>query len=287
MKTIIADFAKWHIECLPDDGARISVLRYDGRDLLTANPPSFKAPEKFYGEYETRPVYGYDDCFPTVDPCKSPDQLTNYRDHGELCWLQWQVIVDGNSLLCSIGCYNPKVTFNRILEFSDNTLCWKYEVINTSAQKYQFLHVMHPLMPLNQIQSIGLPRFSRCVDDVNSVDLSLYTPQLMEDHLLTIVPSRFEMLLLSNINAGLIKLGFEENLFLEVSFDKNIFPTLGIWWNNAGYPAENGMNRTECAFEPIPGTCSNLSDSVKDGVCLIVESGETIRWEINWKIYHQ
>lgn len=286
MKTINAKFGKWDIQCLSDDGARIAVLRYEDQDLLTATPSSFKAPEKFYGEYETRPVYGYDDCFPTVDPCKSPDQSTDYRDHGELCWLPWHVEVAGNSMICSTVCAKPKVTFNRILEFSGDKLTWKFEVINASGEKYRFLHVMHALMPLNQIQSIQLPAFSRCVDAVNSVDLLLDTPQKMEDLLLALKPDQFEMLLLRDINAGAVKLGFKENLSLEVSFDNNLFPTLGIWWTNAGYPAEDGLKRTECAFEPIPGTCSNLFDSVKDGVSLIAEPGENIKWEIIWEMSH-
>jgi len=286
MKTINAKFGKWDIQCLPYDGARIAALRYEDQDLLTANPSKFKVPEKFYGEYETRPVYGYDDCFPTVDPCKSPDQSTDYRDHGELCWLQWNVKVDGKLLICSTFCAKPKVTFNRILEFSGDKLTWKFEVINTSGEKYRFLHVMHALMPLNQIQSIQLPAFSKCIDDVNSVDLPLDTPQKMEDHLLAIKPDQFEMLLLRDINAGKVKLGFKENLSLEVSFDNKLFPTLGIWWTNAGYPAESGLKRTECAFEPIPGTCSNLFDTVKDGVSLIAEPGETIKWEIIWEMNH-
>lgn len=287
MKKVEAIFGKWFIQCLPDDGARISVLQYEDRDLLTVTPSSFKAPANFYGEYETRPVYGYDDCFPTVDPCKSPDQPGTYRDHGELCWLQWDVVVGDNSLICTTQCVNPKVTFKRILEFSGNKLTWKFEVTNTSSEAFRFLHVMHPLMPLNQIESIQLPEFSRCVDGVNSVDLSLNTPKMMEDHILSIKPDQFEMLLLRDIETGSVKLGFKGNLFLAVSFDTTIFPTLGIWWTNAGYPAENGLKRSECAFEPIPGTCSNLFDSVKDGVSLIADPGQSLNWEICWELYYR
>ena len=64
MTTTIANFGTWHIQCIPEDGARISILKYDGYDLFTGNPSAFKPPEKFIGEFETRPVYGYDDCFP-------------------------------------------------------------------------------------------------------------------------------------------------------------------------------------------------------------------------------
>ena len=53
MKTIRTKSGNWYIEIIPDDGGRISVLKYDGYDLLTASPLSFSAPEKFYGDFET------------------------------------------------------------------------------------------------------------------------------------------------------------------------------------------------------------------------------------------
>src|SRR5664279_3911135 len=80
MKIVQANIGNWYVQCLPEDGARISVLRYEGQDLLTAIPSSFKAPDKFHGEYEIRPVYGYDDCFPTVESCLSLDKSIEYRD---------------------------------------------------------------------------------------------------------------------------------------------------------------------------------------------------------------
>jgi hypothetical protein len=284
MKIVEANFGNWYIQCLSDDGARISILRYEGQDLLTANPPSFKAPDKFYGEYEIRPVYGYDDCFPTVESCLSLDKSIEYRDHGELCWLGWQVHIEGNNLICSTDCLNPKVTFKRILEFAGNKLRWSFEVVNTSNEKVSFLHVMHPLLPLDQIQSIELPEFSKCVDNINSVELILNNAQQIGDHLFAIQTGSYEMLFLREIDAGTLILGYKKNLYLEMSFDSKLFPTIGIWWNNGGYPEEEGLKRIECAFEPVPGTCSNLSKSFNDGTYLTAEPGNVLRWEINWKL---
>ena len=57
MGIIKADIGNWHIQCIPEEGARISKLLYAGSNLLTTALPGFKPPDKFYGEYETRPVY--------------------------------------------------------------------------------------------------------------------------------------------------------------------------------------------------------------------------------------
>ena len=284
MKIVKANIGNWHIQCLPEDGSRIPVLQFAGRDLLTTNPPAFKPPEKDYGEYETRPVYGYDDCFPSIDPCKYPDEDTTCRDHGELCWQKWQVKLNSNKLICSTDCLKPKVTFKRMLEFMGNTLKWKFEVVNVSDSKLAFLHVMHALMPRKEIQSIELPEFSKIIDEIKSVELDLKNSHEIGDHLLNIKSGAFEMLLLKNVNKGFVHLDFKKGLTLKIDYDFKMFPTIGIWWNNSGHPDEKGLQRNECAFEPIPGTNSNLSKSFKDGIYLNVEPGKTLSWEIKWEI---
>ncbi len=284
MKIIEADFGNWHIQCLPEDGGRISILKYAGQDLLTLNHPAFKPPDKFYGEYETRPVYGYDDCFPSVDPCIYPDEQFECRDHGELCWQKWQVNTNNNSLICYTKCDKPRVAFKRTLEFSKNKLTWRFEVTNESNKKINFLHVMHSLLPLERIESIQLPAFGKIAEENKKVDPYLKNAHEVANHLLSIKDGTYVMLLLKEISEGSIKLGLHKGITLHMSFDINLFPTIGIWWNKAGYPDEEGMQRTECAFEPIPGTCSNLSESFRNGVYLSVGRGKVFSWEIKWEI---
>ena len=90
------------------------------------------------------------------------------------------------------------------------------------------------------------------------------------------------MLLLREISDGSVKLGLKNGLSLQIDFDRDLFPSLGIWWNHSGYPVEEGIQRNECAFEPIPGTCSDLSKSFADGICLKADPGETLTWKIKW-----
>jgi len=283
-KIIEANIGNWYVQCIPEDGGRISVLSYEGQDLLTSNPPSFRPPEKFYGAYETRPVFGYDDCFPTVDECTYPADQSECSDHGELCWMEWQVLRECNSLVCIANCPNPKVTFKRILEFAGNKLIWRFEVINLSAIKLPFLHVMHPLLPLGKIQSIKLPEFGNIMEEINAATLGFKTADQVANHLMSIPFGAYEMLLLKEIRKGSVKLAFKKGMILNISFDVKLFPTLGIWWNKTGYPDEDGLRRTECAFEPIPGSCSNLEKSFRKGSFMEIEPGKSLSWEIIWEI---
>jgi hypothetical protein len=278
-----ADFGNWHIEYIPDDGARISSLKYAGQDLLTSLPVNFKPPDRSYGEYETRPVFGYDDCFPTVDACTYPGGNYDCRDHGELCWQQWFTEVNGSNIIFSTDCFQPTVNFKRILRFQGNRLTWRFEATSLNMKRSVFLHVMHALLPLDKIGYLEIPECRKIFDEIKSGETGLKSAADAREYLLDFQPGAFGMLLLQEITDGFVMLRFSNGLKLEIRFDHALFPTLGIWWNNGGYP-EGGQLRTECAFEPIPGTCSDLSKSFIDGAYLSVEPGKQMCWEIIWTV---
>jgi hypothetical protein len=283
MRILKADFDKWHIQYVPDDGGRIAGLSYAGHDLLTSAPEDFKPPVRNFGEFETRPVYGYDDCFPTVDPCIYPGGKSECRDHGELWRKNWHAETREDGIIFTTNCRQPEVIFKRILIFAGNKLTWRFEVEGMSGESAVFLHVMHPLMPLNRISKIEVPACLQVIDELRSEDMGLQGAADVIKYLWAVSSGSFEMLLLRDIDDGFVRLGLTKSSSLEIRFDHKLFPTLGIWWNKGGYP-DGGQLRTECAFEPIPGSCSDLSKSVRDGNYLSVEPGKKLCWEIQWII---
>jgi hypothetical protein len=283
MEELKADFGDWHIECFPEDGARITALKYMNHDLLSSKPPSFRPPEIFTGEFETRPVYGYDDCFPTVDNCEYPRSKIQIRDHGELCWKSWDVVKLENGLQFSVFCEAPETKFARGLIFSGNSVEWHFTVENLSAERIVFLHVMHALLPLSEICGIELPSYETIFDEIRATNTEMKSPEEIGEWLLAFSDGTFGMYLLRGLNEGTIKLKYETGMSLCISFDHRLFQVLGIWWNNNGYP-ESGIKRDECAFEPIPGTCSDLSKSYNDGKYLSVEPGGELSWKVVWEI---
>jgi hypothetical protein len=283
MNKLKSAFGDWLIEYLPEDGARISVLKYRGHNLLTSEPVGFYPPVNFCGEYETRQVFGYDDCFPTVDVCPYPGAKFDCRDHGEICWQEWQAEIQGNRLICSTDCHNPAVNFKRIMTFEGKRLIWRFEVTSLSTERIVFLHVMHALLQLDNIKNLEIPGCRKIFDEIKSEETGLKSSAELGEWLLAFHPGSFGMFLLREISDGLVKLSFSSGLRLEISFEHKLFPTLGIWWNKGGYP-ESGQLRTECAFEPIPGTCSDLSKSVRDGVYLVVEPAKPMIWEVSWTV---
>jgi hypothetical protein len=251
-------FGPWEIAGVVADGARIACLRYDGCDLLTGPPAVFRPPAADYGRYETRPVYGYDDCFPTVDACGP------WPDHGELCWLPWT----GSAVDGTAASQIAPLRFNRQLEFAPDRLRWHFRVHNAGVTPYPVQHVMHPLMPPEAITTVELP----AGED--------YEAAAVAAELAALPDGVARMLFLQNLRDGAVGLRFRGGLRLTLRFPLNLFPTLGIWWNRRGYPAEPGLPRSECAFEPVPGRDSTLAH----GTTMIVPAGGELSWRIDWEI---
>ena len=278
----------WNAVCLPPDGGRISRLTFDGVDLLTAAPVGFRPPGGDCGRYESRPVYGYDDCFPTVDECSYParDGL-DLPDHGELCWLGWKVDTVDNQLLCSTRSSLLPVVFRRTMVFEEASLSWRFEVENTGTEEVAFLHVMHALMPLADIAEVDLPTFKSVFDEMNDRFLAFDSPEQLTSYLFGMRSGEAAMLLLRDVGRGEMKVRFKNGLGVTIEFPVELFPTFGIWWNNAGYPDKDGPHRTECAFEPIPGSFSSLERSCENGACLKVPPHGKLNWTIDWTITSQ
>lgn len=274
----------WEVCCLPHDGARLHRLRYAGVDLLTPEPPTFGPPATDYGRYETRPVYGYDDCFPTVDPCRRPDGNGDIPDHGDVCWLPWQVTAEPGRLDCVVeGGQNP-FRFCRTLCFAGARLTWRFAVDNLGRDSFSFLPVMHGLMPLAAVTGLELPAAETVFDEIAGARAAPTTPDEVADFLLHCPAGQAEMLMLQGVASGRLRLCLRQGLALEFTFPHHLFPTLGIWWNNRGYPDEDGLRRCECAFEPNPGPLSSLAASYNAGAAMSLPPGERLEWEMTWQV---
>jgi len=276
----------WYVEYSPEDGARLHRLCFDGYDLLTTEPNTFRPPVTDYGKYETRPVYGYDDCFPTVDSCTFPGRDWTVPDHGELCWLKWQVAELKDGLTFFVKSKMLPLTFKRVMRFIDNAVIWNFTVTNNVEQTLPFQHIMHPLMPLTEIVHFDLPSFKKVFDEIQHIKINLTEPEDVREYLLNQPWGTANMFLLNGVKIGRMKLKFKSGLTLKISFSEKLFPTIGIWWNNSGYPDETGCRRNECAFEPIPGTTSVLSEAYDTNSCLFINPKEQLNWQMRWEIEH-
>jgi hypothetical protein len=278
------EYGPWLVEFSPEDGARLDRISFNNYDLLTVEPESFHKPDSDYGKYETRPVYGYDDCFPSVEKSYFPGREWEIPDHGELCWLNWKFTRSLDKLSFSTRSKVLPVEFKREMIFTESGITWKFEVLNESSEKIPFQHVMHPLMKLTEISSIQFPGFQSVYNKTTDESINLKNPGELQEYLLKQPSGTANMLFLRNTKKGKMSWVYKNGLLLKIEFPKKYFPSIGIWWNNNGYPNEDGIKRDECAFEPIPGNTSKLSETFSEGKCLTVSPEQSFNWKITWEL---
>lgn len=281
----IFQYRSWLVEYSPADGARLDRLCYEDYDLLTVKPETFRPPTEDYGEYENRPVYGYDDCFPSVEPCIYPGKKWLIPDHGEICWLGWKVSREKEGLIFEVKSKELPVQFTRKMLFVENGINWLFEVYNEGNQVLPFQHVIHPLMPLNEVVDFTLPDFQSVYNATTLELMNLQGPNEVRTFLLKQPVGKTNMLFVQRIKSGKLSITFKKGIRLDMIFPEKKFPSIGIWWNNSAYPNEEGCRRNECAFEPIPGLDSSLSDAYEDKLHLSVAPKEKYTWQIQWKLY--
>ncbi len=285
MKKETFKYGPWLIKYMAEDGGRIDKLSYKNYDLLTIEPNEFKPPTKDYGEYETRPVYGYDDCFPSVESSQFPDMEWIVPDHGEICWLAWQVDKKPDSLIFLVNSKKLPITFKREMKFSENAIIWNFHIINHSNKTIPFQHVIHPLMPLDEIVDFSLPNFKTLFDSIANKEIfELGTPEAVKEYLFKQKVGKTNMFFLQEIEGNELILTFKNNLQLKMIYPLEHFSSIGIWWNNLAYPDEDGCRRNECAFEPIPGPTSSIKESYEANKCLFVLPQKMFSWQLIWKL---
>ncbi len=278
-------YGPWYVEYTPEDGARLDHLCYNDFDLVTIEPESFKAPAADYGEYEKRPVYGYDDCFPSVEASVFPGTEWKIPDHGEACWLKWDSNNAEDRLIFSVKSKVIPVQLIREMVFTKSSIIWNFEVCNESSDKIPFQHVMHPLMKLDEISGVHFPDFQSVYNKTTDQNLNLKNSYDVQEFLVNKPLGSATMLFLRDIKEGKMSWTYKNGLLMKVVFPREFFPSIGIWWNNKGYPDEPGIRRNECAFEPIPGLTSSLSEAFNQGRYLLVSSKNQFKWQIIWELF--
>lgn len=271
----------WTIGYRPEDGGRIGFLRYGDADLLTTAPAAFRAPARDHGAYERRPVYGYDDCFPSVDACRFPGRDWRIPDHGELCWLPWETREEGRDLVFTVASRALPVVFSRTMEFRGATLTWRFRMRNLGPDPLTVLHVMHPLMPIRAWKSLELPAFRNVYDELADANLPVRTPAELAGILLGTPEGDKRMLYVQGVAGGRLRGVTRQGLAWTQTWPADVFPTLAIWWNHGAYPDEDGLRRHECAFETVPGSLGTLD---KAGGGLRLDGHGTREWSVVWTL---
>ncbi len=295
------------LELLPDIGGKLISLRdlESGREFLLppqrSDPPYARAfPGARFESYDTS---GFDECFPTIEPCRCMPGTSatgwDLPDHGELWSKSWNWRSDGEEVLCSVGGAQWPYQFERRIRLTGRTVRLSYRVVNLSPAPMPFLWAAHPLLRVKPGDRIMLPGEVREVllnwssnDHAGRLGDRRSWPFLdpqQQDTDYSVVPdprvrraAKFFSDRLRDGTAALYDPQTKRNLVFH--FDARKIPYLGVWLCYGGWPAAEGPGHLTIALEPSSGRPDSLAEAMRRGEHSTVPPDGELTWELELSV---
>jgi galactose mutarotase-like enzyme len=298
--------ATTRVVVVPALGGKIVEMELAGRQWLwKSHLVPYTVPTDDASFEETADSGGYDECFPTVAPCRLPTWIKGFGglelpDHGELWSQQPEVDLQANGggqsvQLTWTGRATPtryqrtvRVTPQGVIEMS-------YAATNLGAERLPFIWSSHPIFPMGATTRLHLPSDTRVrVSSQQGVDIAEYGsdmrwPDLRMDGRQVdftrpdAVARRFAAKLFLDAREGWAAL-IEDDLWLKVEFDTRQVTNIGIWLNKdeAG-PGKRGGRARVIGLEPCIGAPDALSDALGSwNRAHWIDPGATVNWSLRW-----
>lgn len=263
------------LEVLPKLGAKISSLKYGGKELLQ-QPLAPYAPRTQTMGFEQSDASGFDECLPSVAACEiqTPTGLIRVPDHGDFWRIPWSCerIADNELLLEAEG-FSLPLLFRKRVRLDASAVHLSYEVKNLGSEACSYLWSAHPLFlvdpgdqivlppSVNQlrIEGSGTHRLAgeSCAwpiaKTVQGEDVDLSRTGAASDGI-------GDKLFASTPDAGWCALERPQaGLRLEVRFDPAITPYLGLWLCYGGWPQGQAARQYCVALEPCMAPADSLA----------------------------
>jgi galactose mutarotase-like enzyme len=295
---------------LPELGGKILSLksRATGRNWLWQNPfLRLHRPPADVSSYGAYDFGGWDEVFPTVDPCRVLNSAWSARpltDHGELWWRPWQIhetecIRDTSAKLVmsvddpSLPCY-----FERTITLlaGHSLLTTDYKLVNRSGAPMPFIWAAHLLLAIEPGDLVHLPTGTR-VTSTAHLNVNLMPNRDSFDWPLATLADgkQIDFSLIPGADAGYAVKLFAENLALgsvevehsesaerlEFAFDPAVTPYIGMWMNFAAWSGADTLPYFNIGIEPTSCNSDNLERAYLCGQAPMLEANESRRWKLS------
>ena len=295
-------------------------MNLGGRQWLWHNPNvPFTLPRDGATYAELEESGGFDECFPTVGPCRLPRWVKGARwkklpDHGEL-WAQppeFAIVTDqeGHSATCSwLGAALPYRFTRRITVQPEGWVAFAYSATNTGTHRIPFLWSSHPVFPLTRKTRLILPDGARTkLLSQHGVDFGKpgaehQWPRLRAGGRTIDLSRPFDALgsdysckLFVELPRSEVLVAIEEGgSRLEMMLHGREIPTVGVSIGKRTSPGPSARSgawpfrrrtRVSCtvSIEPCLGAPERLSDALgKWDDAHWLEPGATARWGMTWR----
>lgn len=289
------------VEFVPVEGGRISSLRSvrSGIEFLTQSQRRGPCVEAGLNtRFQDGFCAGIEECLPTVGLSGLETEGGPVPDHGDFWQLPWRLLhVSGTDARMSATGFSRPLRFTKRLTLEHNTLRIAYEVVNAGSAPQSFLYACHPLFAISAGDRIRLPGEIRQLTLDYSKGDRLGLPGATVAWPVTQGAVRLDVAL--GPQAGTAEMFYSSRLnqtvcgidrkasgqLLEVSFDSQRLPYLGLWLCYGGWPGDGEEPRQYAvALEPTTAPCNNLANAQQTRTAISLKAGEAYEWEILFSV---
>ena len=287
------------LQVIPQLGGKISSLTWNGREVLARNPRKSFRLAKYAAPFADYDASGFDECFPTIGPCRYPEPPLmgiEVPDHGELWSIPWTETPHGGGLCFHVKGIRFPYLFTRWIELPNaGHVRLRYEVTNQVDEPFKCMWSAHPLLALRPGLIIHLPEGVRVrVDWSKQGRLG----QLLDEHpwpvtrdttghpvdLSKILPESVglvDKLYTTRLPEGWCALRDpEDGYYVAMLFSPEDIPYVGLSINLGGWPVE-GPGYYNLGLEPCNGYPDRLDVAIERGHCMTLPARGSLKWEWN------
>lgn len=275
---------------IPEVAGKIVSLKHaEGREWLWKNP-FLPMRRPVYGEsfVQFHDTGGWDECFPSVNPCKLPNGV-EIPDHGELVTQAWQVLeATDHQVRMAVEGVRLDYLFERSMTLQEDGFRFEYKVENRSGEAMPFTWCCHPLLSIDGGAHIGLagsPQGKLTYSTINLPvesefdwpDLDVY--DLSETGAKGIGFKSF----IGPLEEGWVRL-WKSDGDIRFTFDLNEIQHVALWMNNGGWSGCDSPNYLNLGMEPCIGPFDSLAEAIQAGAAPLIQPFETREWSLGIRI---
>ena len=278
---------------VPSFGGRVVSLKdmRTGRQwLIEGAPHGDSGGEAIYGAREAR---GWDECFPTVAPCRHESWPGVLRDHGELWGRTWQARPEEGSIAAWYE--SDRFRFSRRIALNRNQLQARYSVTNLDRVPFAYMWSQHCLLAVSTSDRIQLDGIANPVVADGVLKRSMLRRQPFDwpkvpdsgIDLAKVMDSNAELALKIHASAKDRPCATVHDGRSAISFSWSGLevPAVGLWLNYGGW--QEGCPVHHIAIEPTTAPSDSLTSAEANGGARILEPGQTHTWHIAIALFQQ
>ena len=270
------------VEVTARRGARLTSLfsRHDNREWLRQPRGGGDDAGLAFGTTFTESDHaGWDEMFPTVDPCLFPTEPfvgVSVPDHGELWQIDWDVVDSSpTSLHQRVSSDRFGYTFSRRLSVSEGTLRCDYQCDVDVDIALPLLWALHPQFEMLNGSRVVLSEAPATVIDVSNPNAPHDVPWLGDLNVERDVAQGYDREVYVNPlgHVSATSIVDESGSELTMTWDREFAPYLCIWLDRGRFTQGSVV-----AFEPTNGYFDDLARAYADKAIRFIEPDTTTSW---------